>query len=93
MEKGRLNGQLGEELELDLILEGFVKRHYEELSTADKNRFHDLLTCEDNKLHQWLVKHEEPSEEFKQYAPMVRKIIEDAINIAKANTITSRRPS
>ena len=82
MEKGRLKWAIRRGmLELDLILEGFVKRHYDELSPADKDRFHDLLTCEDNKLHQWLVKHEEPAEEFKQYAPMVRKIVEDAMTI------------
>ncbi len=82
MEKGRLKWAIRRGmLELDLILEGFVKRHYDELGPADKAQFEDLLTCEDNKLHQWLVKHEEPTEEFKQYAPMVRKIVEDAMTI------------
>ena len=82
MEKGRLKWAIRRGmLELDLILEGFVKRHYDSLSPTDKEQFIDLLSCEDNKLQQWLVKHEKPSEEFKQHAQIVQKIIEDAMTI------------
>ncbi len=82
MDKGRLNWAIRRGmLELDLILEGFVKRNYDNLSEGDKTAFENLLLCEDNNLHQWLVKHDEPVGDYAKYAPMVKKIVDDSMMI------------
>ena len=49
-------------LELDLLLQPFVKNHYDLLSDDDKQQFHLFLELEDQQLFQWLVQKEKASD-------------------------------
>ena len=42
-------------LELDLVLEPFVKEAYPTLSEADQRRYRDLLECEDQDMYRWFL--------------------------------------
>ena len=42
-------------LELDLVLEPFVKEVYPTLSAQDQQRYRDLLECEDQELYSWFL--------------------------------------
>ena len=42
-------------LELDLVLEPFVKERYRELTGEDQARYRNLLTCEDQDLFAWFL--------------------------------------
>ncbi len=42
-------------LELDLVLEPFVKQRYPELSEDDQLRYRNLLECEDTELFGWFL--------------------------------------
>ena len=46
-------------LELDVIFQPFVEKHYENLSDEDKAIFIRLLECEDPELFAWFMGHEE----------------------------------
>ena len=45
-------------LELDVLFQPFVDKHYEAMSAADKNVFVKLLECEDPELFAWFMGHE-----------------------------------
>jgi antitoxin CptB len=45
-------------LELDVLFQPFVEKHYEALSDADKATFVRLLECEDPELFAWFMGHE-----------------------------------
>lgn len=49
--------------ELDLILSGFLERHYESLDDADREAFEALLECEDDRLQSWLLTPDRPDSE------------------------------
>lgn len=45
-------------LELDVIFQPFVERHYADLSDDSKSTFVRLLECEDPELFAWFMGHE-----------------------------------
>ena len=49
-------------LELDLILQPFVERDYDNLSQEDKLRFEVLLEIEDQQLFSWFMGREQPTD-------------------------------
>ena len=42
-------------LELDLMLQPFVEKHYDSLADEHKRQFHLFLELEDQQLFEWLV--------------------------------------
>ena len=46
-------------LELDLMLQPFVERHYDQLEQTDQQLFQELLKLEDQQLFLWLVRGEQ----------------------------------
>jgi antitoxin CptB len=61
-------------LELDLVLEPFVRVRYEQLGDADRERFARLLECEDQDLFAWLLQRGQPDEE--ELVDIVSQILE-----------------
>ena len=61
-------------LELDLILEPFVKEHYREMSDEDKRRYRSLMESQDQELFGWFLKRELP--EDAELATMVKRILD-----------------
>jgi antitoxin CptB len=61
-------------LELDLILEPFVKQCYRSLPAADQARYERLLECEDQDLFSWFLGRVVPEDE--EHATIVRRILE-----------------
>lgn len=59
-------------LELDVIFQPFVEKHYENLSKEDKATFIRLLECEDPELFAWFMGHEDCSDS--ELAEMVIKV-------------------
>jgi antitoxin CptB len=60
-------------LELDLILQRFLKEGLERLSAQELNTFDSLLSCTDPELFAWLMGHEEPeNQEFKEIVALIR---------------------
>jgi len=43
-------------LELDLMLQPFVEKHYDQLDQTDQQLFQELLELEDQQLFLWLVR-------------------------------------
>ena len=60
-------------LELDLILEPFVREAYTELADDDRRLYRELMLCQDQELFAWFLKREEP--ENPELAGIVRKIL------------------
>ena len=50
-------------LELDLVLEPFVKEKYLELPKEDQLRYQRLLECEDQDLFSWFMRRSRPQDE------------------------------
>ncbi len=50
-------------LELDLVLEPFVKDAYRTLSSRDQARYRKLLECEDQELFGWFLGRLRPEDE------------------------------
>lgn len=46
-------------LELDVLLEPFMRDHYDELSEAEQEAFERLLRCDDPDLFNWFMGHRE----------------------------------
>ena len=46
-------------LELDLMLQPFVEKHYDQLEQTDQQLFQELLELEDQQLFLWLVRGEQ----------------------------------
>lgn len=61
-------------LELDLILEPFVKEHYRGMSDEDKGRYRSLMESQDQELFGWFLKRELP--EDAELATMVKRILD-----------------
>lgn len=60
-------------LELDVIFQPFVEKHYEKLSAEDKAIFIRLLECEDPELFAWFMGHEScPNQELAEMVIKVR---------------------
>ena len=43
-------------LELDIVLETFVKQHYLSLDADERQLYRRLLACEDQQLYDWFLK-------------------------------------
>lgn len=61
-------------LELDLILEPFVREAYPQLSTQDRERYQQLMSSQDQEMFGWFLRREVPEDE--ELAVMVRRILE-----------------
>lgn len=49
-------------LELDLILEPFVRERYASLDAPDRERYQRLMGCQDQELFGWFLKREPPDD-------------------------------
>ena len=49
-------------LELDLMLQPFVEKHYDQLDQTDQQLFQELLELEDQQLFLWLVRGEQTTD-------------------------------
>jgi|TARA_B110000116_G_scaffold270270_1_gene287912 antitoxin CptB len=49
-------------LELDLVLQPFLKNIYETLAQQDKERYWKLLDCEDQDIYSWLLSRNDPED-------------------------------
>lgn len=49
-------------LELDLVLQSFLEKHYHQLPQDDKERFWRLLEAEDQDLFVWFMKRGDPED-------------------------------
>ena len=63
-------------LELDLVLEPFVKQRYPSLGSADRARYRRLLECEDQDLFSWFLGRVKPQDE--ELANIVEQVLEFA---------------
>ena len=61
-------------LELDLVLEPFVKAQYAQLSEPDRKRFQQLMLCEDQDLFAWFMQRGQPCDE--ELAEIVIQILQ-----------------
>lgn len=61
-------------LELDLVLEPFVRVRYRALDDADRQRFEQLMLCEDQDLFAWFLGREQPAD--KEIAAIVKQVLE-----------------
>ena len=61
-------------LELDLILEGFLARHFDRLDAAERQLFGEMLAAPDNDLLDWALGRAEP--EDRRFEPLVRLLRE-----------------
>ena len=61
-------------LELDLVLEPYVKANYAELGEQDRERFQQLMLSEDQDLFAWFLQREQP--EDPELANIVSKILD-----------------
>ncbi len=60
-------------LELDLILQRFLEKQLEFISTDELKAFNNLLSCTDPELFAWLMGHNEPQdEELKKIVAIIR---------------------
>ena len=59
-------------LELDLLLERYLKQHFESLSAADIAQLVCLLEKQDPVLFSWLMGREEPEPAFKALVENIR---------------------
>ncbi|WP_299002709.1 succinate dehydrogenase assembly factor 2 [uncultured Shewanella sp.] len=59
-------------LELDVLFQPFVEKHYEQLSNEDKLTFVRLLECEDPELFAWFMGHK--TCEVPELADMIVKV-------------------
>ncbi|MEM9256813.1 MAG: succinate dehydrogenase assembly factor 2 [Pseudomonadota bacterium] len=49
-------------LELDLVLEPFLRDGYQDLTPEERGQFALLMTCEDQELYAWLLQREHPTD-------------------------------
>lgn len=63
-------------LELDLILEPFVKNHYADLDADGRASYRALMACQDQELFGWFLRREEPADAA--LGAMVKRILETA---------------
>ena len=61
-------------LELDLVLEPFVKQQFRQLSELNQQRYEQLLECEDQDLFVWLMLRGEPDD--KELTGIVSQILQ-----------------
>ena len=61
-------------LELDLILEPYVRLHYPRLDEAGRDRYRALMSCQDQELFDWFLRKQVP--EDGEHAQMVKTILD-----------------
>lgn len=61
-------------LELDLVLEPFVKTRYACLNERDRLRFQELMRCEDQDLFGWFLGRKQPEDE--ELAAIVNQVLD-----------------
>ncbi len=61
-------------LELDLILEPYVRLHYSHLDGAGRDRYRALMSCQDQELFDWFLRKHVP--EDGEHAQMVKAILD-----------------
>lgn len=49
-------------LELDLVLEPFVRERFADLDIADRARYRRLMGCQDQQLFAWFLQREKPED-------------------------------
>lgn len=49
-------------LELDLVLEPFVRERYADLPSEDRARYRRLMACQDQEMFGWFLKREVPDD-------------------------------
>lgn len=64
-------------LELDLVLEPFVKQRYPDIPSDDQQRYQRLLECEDTELFGWFLGRLRPEDEE------LAKIVDDILAFAR----------
>jgi antitoxin CptB len=64
-------------LELDLVLEPFVRARYAALDERDRRRFQQLMTCEDQDLFAWFMRRQKPEDD--ELNAIVSKVLEFAL--------------
>lgn len=60
-------------LELDLFLIPFAEKHYQQLSTNEKEQFVSLLQCEDPAIYGWMMGHEAVPKDLQHIVLKVKK--------------------
>ncbi|WOJ96115.1 succinate dehydrogenase assembly factor 2 [Congregibacter brevis] len=60
-------------LELDLILEPYVRLHYAQLDDEGRGRYRELMTCQDQELFDWFLHKQVPDNP--EHALMVKIIL------------------
>jgi antitoxin CptB len=63
-------------LELDLLLEPFVRERYRQLDAGDRERYRQLMGCQDQELFAWLLGRETPADA--ELEAIVERILEHA---------------
>ncbi len=63
-------------LELDLVLEPFVRERFRQLEAGDQASFRRLMECEDQELFSWFLGRETPGDG--ELAAIVRKVLDFA---------------
>ena len=63
-------------LELDLILEPFVRERYAALAARERERYQRLMGCQDQELFGWFLKRQQPDDP--ELAAIVAEILEHA---------------
>ncbi|MFV0478600.1 MAG: succinate dehydrogenase assembly factor 2 [Parahaliea sp.] len=61
-------------LELDLVLEPFVRDCYDQLNDEDRARYRRLMECEDQDLFGWFLRREQPQDV--ELARIVKQILD-----------------
>ncbi len=61
--------------EMDLLLQGFIEKHYDQLSTEEQAAFADLLEQPDLDIMDWIMQRSEPPEpSYKPIISMLRTL-------------------
>lgn len=61
-------------LELDLILEPFIRDAYSGLDAQDRDRYRALMECQDQELFAWFLRRETPQDS--ELAIIIARILE-----------------
>ena len=58
--------------ELDVLLERWLDRHWEQADASTRAAFERLLACEDDRLWNWMIGREAPADD--ELADIVRRV-------------------
>ena len=71
-------------LELDLILEPFVREAYTVLDSSGRQRYRALMECQDQELFGWFLRREEPAD------PEIASIVSDVLDFTARRSAADR---